>query len=89
MKLEISWLDRGQKFHSPARNYEWNLERTSNSSQSTPTSTSVLWEELLEGKGEKSEGETSIFWVLTVESCCQYMGHSYETDWVNIILEVI
>ena len=26
---------RGQKFHSWARNYEWNLERTSNSSQST------------------------------------------------------
>ena len=28
-------LTRGQKFHSSARNYEWNLERTSNSSQST------------------------------------------------------
>ena len=26
---------RGQKFHLSARNYEWNLERTSNSSQST------------------------------------------------------
>ena len=30
-----SILFRGQKFHSPARNYEWNLERTSYSSQST------------------------------------------------------
>ena len=31
----IKTYSRGQKFHSPARNYKWNLERTSNSSQST------------------------------------------------------
>ena len=40
---------------------------------------------LLEGEGEKSEGETSIFWELT----CHYMGCSSETDRVNIILAVI
>ena len=60
---------RGQKFYSSAHNYKWNLERMSNSSQSTGPVGRVLWEELLEG--EKSEGETSIFWVLTVKSCCQ------------------
>ena len=40
--------NRGQKFHSSARNYEGNLERTSNSSQSTRPVGRVLWEELLE-----------------------------------------
>ena len=40
---------RGQKFHLSARNYEWNLERTSNSSQSTHPTGRVLWEELPEG----------------------------------------
>ena len=59
------------------------------SSQSTRPVGRVLWEELLDGEGEKSEGETSIFRVLTIKSCCQYMGSSYETDWVNIILAVI
>ena len=39
---------RGQKFHSSARNYEWNQER-SNSSKSTRPVGQVLWEELLEG----------------------------------------
>ena len=39
---------RGQKFHSSARFYEWNLERTCNSTQSTPPVGQVLWEELLE-----------------------------------------
>ena len=39
---------RGQNFHSPARNYEWNLESTSNSSQSTHPVERVLWEEILE-----------------------------------------
>ena len=38
---------RGQKFHPSARNYEWNLERTSNSPQSTCPEGTVLWEELL------------------------------------------
>ena len=42
---------RGQKFHSSARIYEWILERTSDSSQSTRPSGRVL----------KSAGETSIF----------------------------
>ena len=32
---------RGPKFHSSVRNYEWNLERTSNSSQSTRPVTRV------------------------------------------------
>ena len=41
----------------------------------------MLWEELFEGEGEKSEGETNI--------CCQFFGCSSETDWVNIILAVI
>ena len=39
---------RGQKFQSSARNYEWNLERMSNSSQSTSPAGWVLWEELFE-----------------------------------------
>ena len=39
---------RGQKFHSSARNYEWNLEKTSNSSQSPRPTGPVLLEELLE-----------------------------------------
>ena len=35
-KTNIVWgHHRAQKFHSSACNYEWNLERTSNSSQST------------------------------------------------------
>ena len=38
----------GQKFHSSASNYEWNLEKTSNSSQSTHPVGRVLWKELLE-----------------------------------------
>ena len=38
---------RGQKFHSSARNYEWNLERMRNSSQSTHPTGQVLWEKLL------------------------------------------
>ena len=40
----------------------------SNSSQSTPSVGRLLREELLEDEGEKSEGETSIFSVLTVVS---------------------
>ena len=36
-----------QKFHSSACNYECNLEKTSNSSQSTCPVGRVLWEELL------------------------------------------
>ena len=59
------YKNRGQKFHPSARNY---LEGTSNTSQSTLPVGRVLWEELLEGEGEKSEGETSIFWVLIVVS---------------------
>ena len=43
------------------RNYKRNLERMSNTSQSTRPVGRVLSEELLEGEGEKSEGETSIF----------------------------
>ena len=39
-------LSRGQKFHLSARNYEWNLERTSNSYQSNHPTGRVLWEEL-------------------------------------------
>ena len=39
---------RGQKFHSSALSYELNLERTSNSSQSTHPVGLVLWEESLE-----------------------------------------
>ena len=42
-------MDRGQKFHSSARNYEGNLESMSNSSQSTRPVGPVLLEELLEG----------------------------------------
>ena len=52
---------RGQKFHSSAHNYELNLEKMSDSSQSTRPIGGVLWEELVEGEGEKSEGETRIF----------------------------
>ena len=40
---------RGQIFHSPPRNYKWNLERMNNSSLSTCPVGRVLWEELLEG----------------------------------------
>ena len=39
---------RVQKIHSSSRNYKWNLERTSNSSQSTCPVGQVLWEDLLE-----------------------------------------
>ena len=54
---------RGQKFHLSAWNYESNLERTSNSSQSTRPIGRVLWEELLflSSFTLKSEGETSLF----------------------------
>ena len=56
---EITTVNWGwvQKFHSSSRNYEWNLERksyssqitwTSNSSQSTRPIGQVLWKELLE-----------------------------------------
>ena len=34
---------RGQKFHSSTRNYEWNLDRTSNSSQSTRPIGTSFW----------------------------------------------
>ena len=52
---------RGQKFHSSASNYEWNLERTRISSQSTRPVDRVLWEELLVHSSFtlKFEGETS------------------------------
>ena len=60
--------------------------KLNNSSQSTRPVGLVLWEELLKGEGEKSEGETRIFRVLTVKSCCRYMGCSYEMERVNIIL---
>ena len=39
---------RGQKFHSSARSYELNLERTSNSPHSFRPVGRVLWDELLE-----------------------------------------
>ena len=39
---------RGQKFHASVRNYKCNLEKTSNSSQSTCPVGWVFWEELLE-----------------------------------------
>ena len=47
-KMCIKGLHRGQKIHSSARDYEWNLERTSNSSQSTRPVGRVLWEEYME-----------------------------------------
>ena len=50
---------RGQIVHSSACYYEWNLERTSNSSKSSR----AVWRVL------KSEGETSIFGVLTQFDC--------------------
>ena len=34
-QMQLHMISRGQKFHSFACNYEWILERTSNSSQST------------------------------------------------------
>ena len=43
-KSSIIW---GQKFHSSTHNYEWNLERTSNSSQSTCPIGQVLCENYL------------------------------------------
>ena len=43
----LIWV-RGKKFHSSARYYDWNLERTSNSSQRTCPTGQVLWEKLLE-----------------------------------------
>ena len=46
--LSCQRVSREQKFHSSARNYKWNLERTSNSCQSTHSAGRVLWEELLE-----------------------------------------
>ena len=77
----------GQKFYSPARNYEWNLQRASNFFQSTRPTGWVLWEELLvlSSFTLKSEGETSIFWVLNEKSFSQYMGWSYEFEWANEI----
>ena len=57
----------------------------SNSSQIIHPTGPVPWEELLVLSTSftlKSEGETSIFCILTVESFCQYMGCSYEFDWV-------
>ena len=78
---------RGQKFRLSARN----LQRASIFSQSTRPTGRVLWEELLALSSFtlKSEGETCNFFVLTMKSFCQYMGWSYEFDWVNKILTVI
>ena len=42
------YMIRGQKFHSSARIYERNLERTSNSPHSSRPVGRVLWDELLE-----------------------------------------
>ena len=47
IKWYLSHL-RAQKLYSSARNYEWNLERMSNSSQSTRPVGRVLLEEILE-----------------------------------------
>ena len=44
----ISQVSRRQKLHSSAHNYEWNLERMSNSSQSTLSVGRVLYKDLLE-----------------------------------------
>ena len=46
--IKIDLSKQGTTFHSSAHNYEWNLERMSNSSQSTPPVGRVLWKELLE-----------------------------------------
>ena len=51
--LTLAWIQgpehgRGRKFHLSAHNYDKNLERTSNSSQSTCPIGQVLWEDLLE-----------------------------------------
>ena len=61
----LTYYHREQKFHTSAPNYEWNLERTSDSSQSTHPVGQVLWEELLvlSSFTLKSEGETSIFFL--------------------------
>ena len=48
LKMFTLFRPRGQTFHSSTCNYKWNLERTSNSSQSTRPVGLVLWEELLE-----------------------------------------
>ena len=44
----ISQSSRGQIFYLSALDYEWNLERMSNSSKSTRPVGRGLWEELLE-----------------------------------------
>ena len=59
-----------------ACNYKPNLERMSNSIQSTRPVGRVLWRELhvFSSFMLKFEGETSFFCVLAVKSFCQYMG---------------
>ena len=52
VSLELATLPfqvklRGQRFNSSARSYEWNLERTSNSPNSSCPVGWVLWDELL------------------------------------------
>ena len=42
------WLSGAKKFHSPARSYEWKLERTSNFPHSSRPVGPVLWDELIE-----------------------------------------
>ena len=78
---------RGQKFHSSARNYKWNLERRSNSSQSIRPQDACFGNNYLTFL--KSESKTSIFWVLSVKSFWQYMGRSYKFNLVNIIFSDI
>ena len=63
-KYYTTCISRGQKFHLLAHNYEQNLEKTSNSSQITHPKGQVL----------KSEGETSIFQVLTVNHFLSVYG---------------
>ena len=63
---------RGQKFHSSARNYEWNLERTSNSSQSTRPVGKVYRTSAL---GRITWGSRITYFSLMFFIACAFKGH--------------
>ena len=65
-----SFLCRRQNFHSSTRNYEWNLERTSNSSKSTrPTGQSAL--------GSMTQGSHIRYYTLMFFNAYAFIGQMH------------
>ena len=77
--LSLAYTSRGQKFHSSARNYEWNLEGTSNFSQST-----VILQDECFGKNYSRKSYNIFLPLFFIADTFKGQVHVF-AEWVSIV----